>query len=130
MEGIDTNILVRYLVRDDENQYQQTISFLKNCNKFYISPVVLVECVWVLTHFYQVSPAQQCQKLRAVIQLQKCLTQDYQATLKALDDYTNGYDFADAMIGHHNGLQCKTTWTFDRKASRLSQFSLLRDFDH
>ncbi|WP_257275830.1 MULTISPECIES: hypothetical protein [unclassified Endozoicomonas] len=62
--------------------------------------------------------------------MQKCLTQDYQATLKALDDYTNGYDFADAMIGHHNQLQCKATRTFDRRASRLTQFSLLRNFDH
>ena len=130
MEGIDTNILVRYLVRDDEPQYQQVIHLLKECQKFYISPLILIETVWVLSHFYQVSKDQQYQKLKAVISLQKCMTEQSSATLKALDDYAKGYDFADAMIGHHNQRQCQTTWTFDRKASRLNEFSLLRDSGH
>lgn len=127
MEGIDTNILVRYLVRDDENQYQQVIQLLNSCHKFYISPLVLIETVWILSHFYQVSTEQQCQKLKAVLHLQKCQTANTQATLKAFDDYARGYDFADAMIGHHNSLKCGTTWTFDRKASRPGEFSLLQE---
>ncbi|WBA82877.1 PIN domain-containing protein [Endozoicomonas sp. GU-1] len=125
MDGIDTNILIRYLVRDDEPQYQQVLNFLTGCQKFYISPLVLIETVWVLSHFYRVDPEQQCQKLRAVLHLQKCVTDHCPETLKALDDYQQGYDFADAMIGHHNKQQCVTTLTFDRKASRLPEFSLL-----
>ncbi|MGI9283603.1 MAG: type II toxin-antitoxin system VapC family toxin [Endozoicomonas sp.] len=125
MEGIDTNVLVRYLVKDDLKQYEQSIQLLTNSKHIFLSPVVLVETVWVLTHFYQVEREHQHEMLRAVISLQRFVTQDRQAVLRALDDYSKGFDFADAMIGHHNGLQCQTTWTFDRKASRLDAFSLM-----
>ena len=61
---------------------------------------------------------------------QGIVTDDRQAVMAALDDYEKGYDFADAMIGHHNSShQCKKTLTSDRKASRLATFSLIQP-DH
>ena len=124
MDGIDTNVLVRYLVKDDLEQYQQALSLLKALPKIYLSPIVLVETVWVLSHFYKVKADKQCNKLRDLLCLNCIMTDDRQAVLSAIEDYASGYDFADVMIGHHNTLKkCKTTWTFDRKASKLSEFS-------
>ncbi|MFK0573261.1 PIN domain-containing protein [Endozoicomonas sp.] len=130
MEGIDTNVLVRFLVKDDPQQYQQALLLLTETPKIYLSPIVLVETVWVLSHFYQVKRMRQCEILKALM-YQQCFVTDYrQAVLDALGDFERGYDFADAMIGHHNrSRQCKVTWTFDRKASRLAAFSLIQP-DH
>ncbi|WP_257264922.1 PIN domain-containing protein [Endozoicomonas sp. ONNA2] len=126
MDGIDTNVLVRYLVKDDLKQHQQALALLKALPKIYLSPIVLVETVWVLSHFYKVNAEKQCQKLRELLCLQCIMTDNRQAVLNAIVDYTNGYNFADAMIGHHNNLRkCKTTWTFDKKAVRLKQFTRL-----
>ena len=128
MDGIDTNVLVRYLVKDDLEQYQQALSLLKALSKIYLSPIVLVETVWVLSHFYKVKAEQQCQKFRELLCLHCIMTDDRQAVLNAIGDYANGYDFADAMIGRHNTLKkCKTTWTFDRKASKLAEFSRINN---
>ncbi|WP_422134117.1 PIN domain-containing protein [Endozoicomonas sp. ALD040] len=130
MEGIDTNVLIRFLVKDDLQQYQQALSLFIGMPKVYLSPIVLVETVWVLSHFYQVKRLRQCEILKAFICQQGVVTDDRQAVMAALDDYEQGYDFADAMIGHYNlSHQCKKTWTFDRKASRLPAFSLIQP-DH
>ena len=40
MNGIDTNILVRYLTADDQTQYQQVLKLLKSESAVYISPIV------------------------------------------------------------------------------------------
>ena len=130
MEGIDTNVLIRFLVKDDPQQYQQALTLFIEIPKVYLPPIVLVETVWVLSHFYQVKRLRQCEILRAFMCQQGIVTDDRQAVMAALDDCEKGYDFADAMIGHHNSShQCKKTWTFDRKASRLAAFSLIQP-DH
>ena len=126
MQGIDTNVLVRYLVKDDLSQYQQTLTLLKTLPKVYLSPIVLVETIWVLSHFYEVSRERQCEKLRELVCIQRFAMENRQAVLKAIEDYARGFDFADAMIGHHNSTRCRTTWTFDRKASKLNEFSQIQ----
>ena len=45
MEGIDTNVLIRFLVKDDPQQYQQVLSLFIEMPKVYLSPIVLVETV-------------------------------------------------------------------------------------
>ena len=48
MINIDTNIIVRLFLADDENQYKKAKDiFNQNCN-FFISSFVLLEFVWVL----------------------------------------------------------------------------------
>ena len=116
MEGIDTNVLIRFLVKDDPQQYQQALTLFIEIPKVYLSPIVLVETVWVLSHFYQVKRLRQCEILRAFMCQQGIVTDDRQAVMAALDDYEKGYDFADAMIGHHNSShQCKKTGPLTEK---------------
>lgn len=56
MTGIDTNVLVRYLTRDDPVQYKQAKTFLESTcseeNPGYINTIVLCEMVWVLKAAY------------------------------------------------------------------------------
>lgn len=48
MIGLDTNILVRYLTRDDEQQWQQTVTVIQENQLYFITNIVLCELVWVL----------------------------------------------------------------------------------
>jgi predicted nucleic-acid-binding protein len=48
MIGLDTNILVRYLTRDDEQQWQQAVTIIQQSQPCLITHIVLCELVWVL----------------------------------------------------------------------------------
>ncbi len=48
MIGLDTNILVRYLTRDDEQQWQQAVTVIQHHQPCFIANIVLCELVWVL----------------------------------------------------------------------------------
>ena len=126
MQGIDTNVLVRYLVKDDPKQFQQALDLMKSIDIIYLNPIVLVETVWVLTHCYHIARERQCEELTKLLAMRRISTSNKALTQKAITDYRKGYDFADAMINHHNTLTTSKTWTFDRKASRLDHFCLIK----
>jgi predicted nucleic-acid-binding protein len=48
MIGLDTNILVRYLTKDDEQQWQQAVTVIQQSQPCFITNIVLCEMVWVL----------------------------------------------------------------------------------
>lgn len=53
MIGLDTNVLIRYLTRDDEGQYRATMKLLtRKAARFFIADLVLVETDWVLSSLY------------------------------------------------------------------------------
>jgi predicted nucleic-acid-binding protein len=56
MRAVDTNLLVRLLVRDDERQLALAESFI--ATGAWISQIVLVETVWVLESVYERTHAQ------------------------------------------------------------------------
>ena len=58
MGAVDTNVLVRLLVADDPAQTKRATAFLEARRPVWISTVVLVETVWVLTTVYRWSKAQ------------------------------------------------------------------------
>lgn len=59
MIGLDTNVLIRYLTRDDEEQWQIANNLINEAvetNKtFFINNIVLCELVWVLRSRYKLS---------------------------------------------------------------------------
>jgi predicted nucleic acid-binding protein len=50
--GLDTNVLVRYLVRDEPTQAARATRELERDERFLIGSVVLCELVWVLEAGY------------------------------------------------------------------------------
>ena len=55
MTGLDTNVLVRYLVRDEPAQAARATRELERDARFLIGSVVLCELVWVLDAGYGLS---------------------------------------------------------------------------
>ena len=59
MKGIDTNLLVRYVTRDDERQAamvrQLVIEAATSGEVLFVSAIVLCELIWVLSRRYAAS---------------------------------------------------------------------------
>ena len=131
MKGIDTNVLVRYIVQDDLAQSKQATLFIeKNTaddSQIFITGIVLCEFVWVLETAYNYLKADIAHVLERILKTRQfCI---HQSTLlwHCLHDYKDSnIDFADSYIAHLNATHdCEYTATFDKKAARLKLFKWL-----
>jgi len=129
--GIDTNILVRYLTHDDEQQSEIASNYLKqHCSPeqpAFINRIVQCELVWVLGRAYKYNREQIAYALEMIFRTRQFHIEDHEAALAALRIYRQGKaDYADALIGLSNkAAGCTTTVTFDRNATRLDVFEYL-----
>lgn len=108
MIAIDTNVLLRYLLLDDEIQAKKAADLIESRQSVYISHVVLVETVWTLKgKKYKLTPTQIDATITALFEEQNILIQDEQLVWRALADYrrhavegNSKLDFSDALIMH------------------------------
>jgi predicted nucleic-acid-binding protein len=133
MLGLDTNILVRYIVQDDPVQSPLVSRFLKQkCTEgspCYISHIVLCELVWVLESAYGYKRQQVSETLKLILETRQFSVEEPESALSALKIYRLGKaDFSDSLLGETNQLHgCETTITLDRKASETDTFQLLTE---
>jgi len=128
MLGVDTNILVRFLVRDDEVQFEKARKLIMRevaagrC--VFVSHLVLLETEWVLRSRYRLSKNLIVEAISGLLDSSDVQFEDEPAIEEALfvwKDTSAG--FADCLIGVKNRrLGCRATVTFDAKASRLPGF--------
>jgi predicted nucleic-acid-binding protein len=130
MLGIDTNVLVRYLVRDDEIQFEKARKLIKRevtaGRRVFINQLVLLETEWVLRSRYAVPKNQLIEIFSGLLNSTDVKFEDEPAIEEAIfiwKDATVG--FADCLIGAKNRrLGCRVTATFDVKASKLPGFTV------
>jgi len=98
MIAVDTNILVRYAVKDDPGQTLAATEFLKN-NPCHILKTVLLELAWVLSSpsGYNLSRDVVVERLRHILGLPTLETEDAVTVAQAIEWYEQGLDFADAL---------------------------------
>ena len=96
MIALDTNVLARYLLRDDEMQFQKASKLIAS-KAIYTAPVtVILELVWVLR-------ANGCARedilkaLRLLLGLPNFKPMEFESLCYALAWYEQGVDFADAL---------------------------------
>lgn len=129
MIGLDTNVLVRYLVQDDPAQAaaaSAVIDRLTENDPGYLSLVTVVELHCVLRRAYTISPAR-CGELIEGLLDSRELRVDQAATVRAaLTASRDGLDFADALIAElGRAAGCEHTVTFDRQAATSTAMRLL-----
>jgi predicted nucleic-acid-binding protein len=128
MIGLDTNVLVRFLVQDDEAQFEKARRLIKRevaaGRKVFVNQLVLLEAEWVLRSRYAVSKVQIIEAISGLLDSAEIQFEDEPAIEEALFFWKdNTADFADCLIGAKNRrLGCRATATFDVKASRLPGF--------
>lgn len=130
MIGLDTNILVRYLTRDDERQWQQAAAVIQQNQPCLITNIVLCELVWVLRgrsyrfHKDEIVTVLEAMLHSAAFEFENRATAD-----RALQQYKRGKaDFSDYLIGavsRQSG--CTETVSFDSKLKGELGFHVLGD---
>ena len=98
MIAADTNILVRYLVKDDHDQAVRATNFLAN-NRCVVLKSVLLGLVWVLSSpaGYNLPRKTVHERLLHLLGLPCIETEDAANVAQALTWYMKGMDFADAL---------------------------------
>jgi len=128
MLGVDTNVLVRFLVRDDETQFDKARKLIKRevaaGRRVFVSQLVLLETEWVLRSRYSLPKPLIMQAISGLLEANDVRFEDEAAIEEALYIWKDtAADFADCLIGAQNRrLGCRATATFDVKAARLPGF--------
>lgn len=98
MAAVDTNVLVRLLVADDPAQTRRALAYLEARRPLWISTVVLVETVWVLTAVYGWSKAQTLAMLETASNSRDFAFQSVEAVRAAITVHVSGKaDFSDCL---------------------------------
>lgn len=131
MRGVDTNILVRYIVADDPAQFRAATRFIEHeCSPRepgFINHVVLAEVVWVLESSYKLPRLAIVSALRVLLGANQLSIEEVEDARAALHEYEDGADFADSLIAAANARAgCEYTATFDRRAAGRSGFRLIK----
>ena len=128
MIGLDTNVLVRYLTKDDESQWQQAVEAIDHAKSCFISNIVLCEMVWVLRGKPYKYPQSEILKIiELLLQSSKLEFADRTIIYQALRLNQSGKaDFADYLIGAVNHFyHCSVTVTFDQKLKDEKWYQVL-----
>jgi predicted nucleic-acid-binding protein len=121
MRAVDTNLVVRLLVRDDPKQVAAAEDFVKN--GAWVSHLVLVETIWVLTSVYGLRQPQIKAAIEMLLDHQSLAIEDPVTVAAALANYKkkNAPDFSDCLIleaARKNGHL--PLGTFDRRLSKVA----------
>jgi predicted nucleic-acid-binding protein len=100
MRALDTNVLVRFFVDDDDDAQaarQRPAAVAALSERSYVSVTVLLELEWVLRGFYELPAKDISRVLRALASIEHVTLEDRDAVLAAIDAFDSGLDFADAL---------------------------------
>ena len=128
MLGIDTNVLVRFLVRDDEAQFEKARRLIKReigaDENVFVNLLVPLEIEWVLRGRYSLRKTKIIEAISGLLDATEVKFEDEPAIEEALFIWKDGTaEFADCRIGAYNRrIRCRATATFDAKAVRLPGF--------
>jgi len=138
MFAVDTNVLLRYLIQDNQVQAEKSQKLINGSQKVLITDVVLTETIWVLSgKRYQLPKDKIIDVIHALFAEQNIQFEDPQAVWCALKDFVNAppirvkgktkqADFPDALIinkakryGQINNIKVHPIYTFDKAAQAI-----------
>lgn len=119
MIAVDTNILVRFLTQDDQEQFERSYQLIQT-QQIFIPDTVILETEWVLRFVYKFKPPEICQAFRNLFGLPNVHLSNEGLIAKVLEWHENGLDFGDAL--HLSQSQnCSAIYTFDEKFIRRGE---------
>ncbi len=126
MLAVDTNVLVRFLARDDPSQTARADDLVR-ANRIWIPKTVLLETEWILRGTYSFDRARIVADFRGLLGLPTAYAEDEATVVEAFNWFAGGIDFADALhLASSGGAQFAT---FDRrfaaKAMKLAGIKVL-----
>lgn len=129
MIGLDTNVVVRYLVQDDPDQSaaaSAVVDGLTETEPGYLSLVTMVETSWVLRRAYGVDADRSADLLEGLLDARELRVDRAAIVRAAIPASRGGLDLADAVIAELGRVAgCDHTMTFDHRAARDGVMRLL-----
>jgi predicted nucleic-acid-binding protein len=131
MPALDTNVLVRYLIRDDSAQFAAARALIRRCVSerlvLFVPVTVTLELEWVLRSSFGFGKDETIATLVNLFSAAELTFQSEIALEVALHLYrADSADFADCL---HVSLAAQASetplWTFDKAAAKLVGASLL-----
>ena len=131
MKALDTNILIRFLVKDDERQAEAVYGLFKRAEfekeSFFVPLPVVLETIWVLESVYDVSPNDILDAFRELLSM-PLLKFESQPAVQAFASFAKDHslDLSDLLIAqsaHYSG--CEKVLTLDKQAAKSALFELL-----
>ena len=128
MIGLDTNVLVRYLVQDDPAQAKQASALIDRAashdTAMFINHVVICELAWVLARGYGYARPELAEIIEKILLGRQFEIEKNDLVWAALASFKSSRaDFSDCLIGAINEVAgCESTLTFDRSAVSLRTF--------
>ncbi len=118
MLAVDTNIIVRYLTRDDAEQFLRASALIQD-EDVYVCTTVLLETEWVLRRAYRFSRERISAAIAAFAGLPRVTLEDPVLAARALDWARRGMDFADSLhLAKAQG--CEALISFDQRFAALA----------
>lgn len=121
MIGLDTNVIVRYIMRDDDLQTRAADALIDSftpADPGYLSHVALAELWWVLASAYRQDRQHIARLINQLLLTDTLVVPAPDLVHQALRAVTTGADFADALIAATGAADgCGHTMTFDAKAA-------------
>ena len=132
MKALDTNVLVRFLVRDNEKQAKSVYRKFKKAetNKeiLFVPVLVVLETIWVLESVYGVSRQEILDSIDELL-LMPILEFEVQSVIRNFVSSAREtkMDLSDLLIAHSaKSSGCECVITFDKRASNFRLFELLK----
>lgn len=131
MIGLDTNVIVRYIMQDDPAQSRRATALMERLTEErpgFISLVGITELVWVLESAYGLARHQVADVLSKLISIDVLKIERHAAVAAAIRGFKDGKaDFADCLIERSSAQAgCERTVTFDRSAARTANMVLVQ----
>lgn len=124
MQLIDTNVILRYLLADNEALYQRACTILEPLQQGEtqgtITEGVLIECVYVLLKVYEIPRPLIADKLSAVLSYSGLYQPQYDHYIQALEIFaTHNVDIVDALLFTRSQQEGSNIQSFDKDIQKL-----------
>ena len=118
----DTNLLVRFLTKDDQNQFKKVVDILTKSRQIIIPTNVLCELVWVLSYSYKFKNDFIADRIQKLISNPKIIVRQAEVNFGIKMLAKNG-DFSDG-VNAFSGIEMAfgepvSFASFDKKAVKI-----------
>jgi predicted nucleic-acid-binding protein len=130
MIGLDTNVLVRYIMQDDAKQSALATKLIEGLSEDapgFITLVSVIELTWVLESAFALNRSQIVEAFQRIMSVDVFKVDRVGVVASALRAYGDGKaDFADCLIERLSAQAgCGRTMTFDRSAAKTGGMVLI-----
>ena len=132
MKAVDTNVLIRFIMKDDEKQAQSVYQLFKqseqNQQPLFVPLLVVLEVIWVLQSVYEIPDADIVQTFSDLLAISVLSFESENVLENFIESTANtSFDLSDLLIANSAySSDCESIFTFDKKASKFKYFELLK----